>query len=888
MDMSQEEKKKKVKPTLNYKFKEIKTYSSIEWLANNTKKYRQVFERNTVAYIYAELAFINLQFGRKDWTASVELKCYNARKTKGINKEICALKIEKKVSQFDNIAYVREGWGNKKKANFWKRGAYYWEVWIDDIKVGTKEFFVEEPTDTIPIDGYIDNPFMMTKSVKLFEGSFDDLQTQNRTYLKSFRKDSTRYVFVDMVFANNVYERGWTCEVTIKFHNLSRELKGQTTRLIRIKRGEEEIKLTAGWGSNVVGSWSQGIYTAEIVFMDYLMAIVPFEIGEKDEAGFAPVLLPDSYDNITYLPIEEDSNITYEDVMVELDNLIGLTEIKTQVNNHAQYIKYLRLRKEKGFRENVNPMVHSVFIGNPGTGKTTVAKMMGKLYKKMGLLTKGHVHEVDRVDLVGEYIGQTAPKVKEAIDKARGGVLFIDEAYALARSADDSKDFGREVIEMLLKEMSNGPGNLVVIVAGYPKEMKYFMDSNPGLKSRFKLFFEFRDYLPEELMNIASYTCEQKQVKFSPAALKVLDHHIVDAYRNRDRTFGNARYVNDIIEKAKINLGLRVMAHENPKDLDKKVLSTISLKDIQKVQIKRKRKVPILPIDEPLLKTAIAELEELMGMQNVKKEIYETIKLVRYYKETNKDVLNKFFLHTVFVGNPGTGKTTVARILTKIYKALGLLERGHIVETDRQGLVAGFVGQTAIKTSELIEKAFGGVLFIDEAYALTANVGKASGDFGDEAIQTILKRMEDHRGEFYVFATGYPDNMEKFLKANPGLASRFDKILRFDDYEPAMLMKIAMDMFAKEKVKVEKKAKTYLEDYFNHLHSRRDKFFGNARTVRAIVLEAVKNQNIRLANLAPSKRKSAAINKLLLEDVKDFTLNTNNPIFKRSSMGFRK
>lgn len=147
--------------------------------------------------------------------------------------------------------------------------------------------------------------------------------------------------------------------------------------------------------------------------------------------------------------------------------------------------------------------------------------MMGLLYKKMGLLTKGHVHEVDRVDLVGEYIGQTAPKVREAIEKARGGVLFIDEAYALARANDDSKDFGREVIELLVKEMSDGPGDLAVIVAGYPKEMQYFLKSNPGLRSRFKIFLDFPDYLPQELSAIADYAAREKEVAFSRGCKRI-------------------------------------------------------------------------------------------------------------------------------------------------------------------------------------------------------------------------------------------------------------------------------------------------------------------------------------------------------------------------------
>ena len=174
-------------------------------------------------------------------------------------------------------------------------------------------------------------------------------------------------------------------------------------------------------------------------------------------------------------------------------------------------------------------------------------------------------------------------------------------------------------------------------------------------------------------------------------------------------------------------------------------------------------------------------------MTKVKEQITEMVTLVRYFQESGKDVLNNFSLHTVFIGNPGTGKTTVARILTTIYKALGILERGHMIETDRQGLVAGFVGQTAIKTAEKIDEALGGVLFIDEAYALSQQASGAHGDFGSEAIQTLLKRMEDHRGKFFIFVAGYPDNMERFLKTNPGLNSRFDKVLKFEDYEPTEL-----------------------------------------------------------------------------------------------------
>jgi SpoVK/Ycf46/Vps4 family AAA+-type ATPase len=249
-------------------------------------------------------------------------------------------------------------------------------------------------------------------------------------------------------------------------------------------------------------------------------------------------------------------------------------------------------------------------------------------------------------------------------------------------------------------------------------------------------------------------------------------------------------------------------------------------------------------------------------------------------------VLNSFFLHTVFIGNPGTGKTTVARILTKIYKALGVLERGHMIETDRQGLVAGHVGQTAIKTAERIDEAMGGVLFIDEAYALS--ISRGGSDFGDEAIQTLLKRMEDHRGRFFVFVAGYPDNMEAFLKANPGLNSRFDKILKFEDYNPKELHRIALQMLSEESVVPSPEAEEHLRSYLTFLYDYRDKYFGNARTVRNVVNEAIKNHNLRLAALSPEVRANTPPNLLTFEDVEPFKLDKSSFVFNKKSIGFKR
>ncbi|MFK7809759.1 MAG: AAA family ATPase, partial [Saprospiraceae bacterium] len=827
--------------------------------------------------------FHNKLFDEEDWEINVELKCYSLKKGR---KEVCVLTFDRrKVSKYDSVVYIREGWGNKNDGQFWKKGTYYWEAWVEGEKVATKYFYVEDAGKAMERD---ENAYLEVQSLRLYEGPYDDVLEDDRNYYKKFSSEETRYIYIEMVLRNIHSTKSWQCELFSKFYNYARELKGQVVRLQRVEKKDDVIKITAGWGSNVKGSWRKDNYTAEIVFMDRLLAVIPFEVGDDFEDGISGVLLPDQHVPVVLTPELEVAG-TFEDVILKLDSLIGLSEIKTKVRDHANYIQFLQLRKDKGFEEKDEINVHSVFIGNPGTGKTTVANLMGKLYKKMGLLSKGHVHEVDRVDLVGEYIGQTAPKVKEAIEKARGGVLFIDEAYSLARSNDDSKDFGREVIEILVKEMSNGPGDMAVIVAGYPKEMKHFMESNPGLRSRFKLHYEFADYLPQELSKISDFACEEKKVNPTTAAKARIDEIIIDAYRNRDRSFGNARFVYDLIDKAKINLGLRVMANENPKLLNKEEMSTVTLEDVNRIKINKKKELPFIPVDEPLLAEAVLELDVLIGMEPVKKQIHELIRLVRYYRETHKDVLNSFNLHTVFFGNPGTGKTTVARILTKIYKALGVLERGHMIETDRQGLVAGYVGQTAIKTAEKIEESMGGVLFIDEAYALTmGSGGNAHGDFGNEAVQTLLKRMEDLRGQFFVFVAGYPDNMETFLKANPGLQSRFDKILKFDDYKPAELFQIAKLMLEEAKVLSTEEADEYLKNYFTFIYEFRDKYFGNARTVRKVMTEALKNMNLRLAEIPADKRSPELVNVLTLKDVESFKLDKGGFLFNKKSIGFRK
>ncbi len=888
------ETKEKTTSTSPYKFKELKVYNSTEYLWDNVKKYRQVFDRFETAYIYSELSLYNKYFDEEDWSLHVDLKCFSSD-DQG-KAEICSLSIDKEVSKFDHLVYLREGWGNQKKGNFWKTGTYFWEAYIGGQKVGSKYFYIIEPKrhfiagedddEDEDLEGKprIADQYLDLQSVRMYEGPYDDVSEDDRNYLKQFSSQETRYIYLELEFRNLQPEHDWHLELFTKFQNEACEMKGQVCRLQQVKAGQETIKLTAGWGAANPNLWREDHYTADLIFLDCLLASIPFTVTDEPMAGIPAVYLPGN-DRPTVLSPGGEETETFEKIMQKLDALIGLQEVKQQMRDHAVYIRFLQLRKKRGFEMDLGIDVHAIFSGNPGTGKTTVARMMGKLYKKMGLLSIGHTVVADRVDLVGEYIGQTAPKTREVIESARGGVLFLDEAYSLARSNDDGKDFGREVIEILVKEMSNGAGDLAVIVAGYTEEMNRFLDSNTGLKSRFKHHYEFRNFLPQELSRVADYAAEQLGITLTPDAKAKLDVIIVHAFRNRDRTFGNARFVHNLIEKSKIQMALRLMAQDDTGISHSDThLRTVTAEDVRKIRQVGKEERPSIPVNEPLLTATLLELDALVGMENIKIQLHELVSLVRYYRKTGRDVLNAFNLHTVLVGNPGTGKTTIARILSTLYNALGILERGHIVETDRQGLVAGYVGQTAEKTAKVIESALGGMLFIDEAYALTQSKSGQRGDFGEEVIQTLLKRMEDQRGEFFVCVAGYPDNMDSFLKANPGLSSRFDHILRFEDYSPAQLIEIAERMFRLRQAQLTPPAKAHLVKYLNFLYKFRDSYFGNARTVRQIVIDILRRHDLRLAGETGSPRKNKA--KILKTDVEHLKLDTKELSIQRKRIGF--
>ena len=518
----------------------------------------------------------------------------------------------------------------------------------------------------------------------------------------------------------------------------------------------------------------------------------------------------------------------------KLNELIGLDVIK----NNIQKIKAYALANKND--ENFN--LHMCFYGNPGTGKTEVARIIAGILHENGLLPTDKVIETDRSGLVGRYMGETPQKTLEVVAAAMGGVLFIDEAYSLVPD-DNGQDYGHEAVATLIKAMEDFRGKFCVILAGYKNKLNEMIKTNPGFRSRIQFELDFPNYSREELGRIAKLMFRNRKYSISdPAMDKVLD--ITDV-RRKDPNFANAREIRNIIDQVVMNNSLRCIGSEE---------RHVEIVDVNKYIKDSGINLPLTndKVNRRIL-TADEELDALVGLDAVKR----MVKKIKAYGKRNKDSAD-FNMHMCFYGNPGTGKTEVARILSRLLYDAGVLPEAKLTETDAHGLIGKYVGSTAPKTLEKINEAMGGVLFIDEAYALTND--SKSAEYGDEAISVLLKEMEDKRGKFCVIMAGYKEEMAEMISTNPGLASRIQFTLDFEDYTREELGEIAVRMLENKGYVIRDDALKLVIDLTDHF--RKQDNFANARTVRNILDQVIMNQNLRTEDEGG--------NDIILSDVQDY------------------
>lgn len=527
----------------------------------------------------------------------------------------------------------------------------------------------------------------------------------------------------------------------------------------------------------------------------------------------------------------------------KLGELIGLSGIKESIRK----IKAYALNNKDS--EDLN--IHMCFLGNPGSGKTEVARYIAGILYENKILPTNKVIEVDRSGLVSQYFGATAEKTSRVISRAMGGVLFIDEAYALGNNADVGTDYGKEAIDTLVKAMEDYRGKFCVILAGYKNEMLQMLSTNPGFKSRIQFMLDFPNYSRDELKSITELMLKNRHYTIGDTALsRILD--ITDIKR-KDPNFANAREIRNILDQVIMCQNLRRAGSDD---------TELGIVDVNKYIQDAKINLPTSGTGTAnKILTGEEELDQLIGLAAIKR----MIKKIKAYAKRNQGQ-EGFNLHMCFYGNPGTGKTEVARILSRILYDAGVLPEAKLVETDSHGLLGKFVGETAPKTQAKINDAMNGVLFIDEAYGLVSTNTASGGvtSYGEEAIAVLLKEMEDRRGQFCVILAGYKDEMKTMLSANPGLESRIQFTLDFPDYTREELGEIAVAFLKKKKYEIDEPALNRLLDVTEYYRNRPN--FANARTVRNILDQVIMNQNLRTED-------TDGDNLIVVDDVEDYLMD---------------
>lgn len=550
---------------------------------------------------------------------------------------------------------------------------------------------------------------------------------------------------------------------------------------------------------------------------------------------------------------DEDTESSYK----KLNTLIGLNVVKEQIENIiAAHILEKERKKQSGNAYKPGSM-HMIFAGNPGSAKTTVAKLLAGIAKEKGVLKSGAFVEVSGTDFNGPYCVAT---LRSVFDAAKGGVLFIDEAYGMY--LDDA-------ITTLIQEMENRREEVMVILAGYNERIQVFMERNEGLKSRIPYWIDFPDYNTDELVEIFKLILKENGFSITEDAIKEA-WYIFDKARYMDN-FGNGRYVRNLAERVAQCQSVRLLKScKDTSKISKKELFLITREDMQMSDEGSK--------DERVAGAALKELEDMIGLSSVKeviKKAMASFKIKKYCIDRGiyKD---KASMHMVFMGNPGTAKTTVARIFAEIMKDENLLPTGKFLEVGRADLVGNHVGETAQKVKRKFGEAQGGVLFIDEAYSLCDN---CRGSYGDEAINTIVQEMENHREDTIVVFAGYPNEMQAFLDRNPGLSSRIAFHISFDDYSVEELCYITKLMLAKKKISITDGAMEKIRE--NYEVARKSSDYGNGRYVRKLIEEAEMNLAQRIYMLEEAKLTTELITTIEECDVPEMSVkeqSRKNPI----------
>lgn len=633
----------------------------------------------------------------------------------------------------------------------------------------------------------------------------------------------------------------------------------QTGRLVdshpvQSREIQNEFWVYAAFGDFCRQNWAKGSYRLELQFQNSTVISAVFKVGEIDvNSEYDPKL------------IIKKSVIVQDNVpgnsLARLEKMAGLKGIKEKVHSLMNFHNLQKRREEAGLPVR-RPALHARFLGNPGTGKTTVARLLGQIYKEMGLLSSGHVVLEERKNLIGRYYDSEGQAVDNALNRAKGGILLIDEAYNLYVENDD-KDPGRRILEYLLTALADENNrDWMLILAGYPKEMKTMLESNPGIESRVSEIFEFEDFNVEELLQVAELYCDDNKYELSEDARERLKAVITRDVAAKDKNFGNGRYVNKLMETAiNTRMASRLSKIVSP-TYDQ--LVTIEADDIP-INPADAERISAGDFDDNAIDDALKRLDALVGLSKVKSAIHNFVNISRFLNSQGERIRGKGLLKWNFTGNTGTGKSTVAQILADILKGMNLIQNSELTEVKGEEIfnVSDYECNEVIRAA--VKRSRRGVLFIDgDAPEFRSSQYRLTSEQIRFKLATLASE-DNASGALIISECSSPNlSIANSLAAN-GIYD-FDHTFIFDDYSADELYSILLQCLDKQKTTVSEEAEVILREYIRNLCANRELSFANARTMKNLSRAIFETVILRMSE-SPAPQEDRVV---LAKDVESF------------------
>lgn len=550
----------------------------------------------------------------------------------------------------------------------------------------------------------------------------------------------------------------------------------------------------------------------------------------------------------------------YDLSLKKLNNLVGLKKLKYNIESHLNLVRFTLLRQKSGLKATMPPL-HMIFTGNPGTGKTTVASLLGEIYASIGILKTGKVISVDRKKLVGQYIGDTEANTRQVLQQAHGNILLIDEAYTLIGDPDDKRDFGPKVLDCLLEELGKEQTDMIIILAGYPDEMEKLQKANKGIASRFPYTFHFEDYTEDELFEIALRTAEQSGYTFSDDAtkrLKTLIHREMERGKGRNKErFGNARFITRLISSRIIpNMSRRILSPATVAS------SPQQLSLIEAVDIPTSIQDADMTIDEAEINRILKLLDEMVGREEVKRTLHNLVTIARAKQANGEDLSDTIPLQWTFTGSTGTGKSSVGRLLAQLLHAF------HLIASDKMTQLRMPQSSTNAWTPyeidhilrDTMKQSGQGLLFIDLDDIANSHID----------IQWLRCKLTSLTAEMpgsYAFVIAVDDNR---LSTSPIDMPISTSTIHFEDYTADELMAILRQRLDKHGYTITDEALEELNRHIQAICNNRSSGFANARTIKHVYIAITSAAELRQpASLQPT------ITKEDVQSIKWKKLNSN-------------